>query len=214
MAVLASISLANVAIAAQTPTAYFGSATVNTSNNRIQATGVPVQDANGAIVYKNIALDFQVDAAGNVSLVADSPTITTTPRLVTSGFKAGNYKDALGTVYTVSGPSAIPGSTRSSWSLVANGSTQFSASWITGKISGHPNQDSLTVRNITSTAFTWGTVGVNGFQFVSGAVFNSWAPSAVVGVTQAGNQLVLHLFVNYDAIEDSSVALQYCNTAC
>jgi hypothetical protein len=202
---------ASVAIAA-TPTAFMGSATINTTENRIEATYVPVQDASGKVVYKNVLLDFQVDDAGNLSLAVGSPTITPAPILPTTKFKAGQYKDANGKKYTVAGPSVIPGTARTSWSLVSNAIPQISLNWITGNVIGHPNQTILNLKKITSNGFSWGTVGFNSSS--SGTPFYNWQNGSVVGAVQSVNQITFHLFQNNDNIEDASVSLQYCNTVC
>jgi hypothetical protein len=206
--VLIGLSLgANIASAA-TPRASFGAALVTGADNRISVSRVPVLDSVGKVYYKDLTINFQVDSTGNLTL--GTATIYASPSLVTSGFQAGNYKDTLGNTYQLTGPSVIPGTTRTVWSLAFTAGTyvtQFSMSWVTGAIAGHPNESSLKSRNITSTAYSWGIVG-NSTGQKSGFPFYNWGNYAyVVGAAQAGNQLVLHLFKDINNIEDSSVSL-------
>ncbi len=200
---------ANVASAA-TPRAKFDSALVTGSTDRISVTRVPVVDSAGKTAYKDVTIDFEVDEAGTLMLAPFSPTIEAAPSLVTSGFKAGNYKDTRGNTYKLAGPSVVPGTTRTMWSLslavATSDASFFSMNWTTGPIAGHPNQSSLTARNITSTAFSWGIVG-DGHAAISYFPFYGWNYGEVVGAAQVGNQLVLHLFENLDNIEDSNVSL-------
>ncbi len=205
---------ASLAVAA-TPTSYFGSALITGTNNRISITRVPVINSAGTVTYKDLTINFVVDNAG--TLTFGPSTIAASPSLITSGFKAGTYKDTRGNKYAVTGPSVIPGTTRTAWSLTFTtgpDAAQFSMSWVTGPIAGHPNQSSLTARSITTTAYSWGTVGVEQIKS-SYFPFYNWGNNAqVVGAVQAGDQLVFHLFYNYDNIEDDSVSLQFCPTAC
>jgi hypothetical protein len=209
-----STNLAMAAIA--TPNAYFGSALITGADNRISVSRVPVIDSAGTVTYKDLTIDFDVSSVGELNMSAYNPTITASPALITSGFKAGNYKDARGNKYAVTGPSVIPGTTRTTWSLAfvtGADASQFSMSWVTGPITGHPNQSSLTARSITTTAYSWGIVGA--VSPISGLFpFNGWLNANVVGAAQAGDQLVLHYFKAGDNIEDASVSLTYCTTAC
>lgn len=200
---------------AATPTSYFGSALITGTNNRISITRVPVINSAGTVTYKDLTINFVVDSAG--TLTFGPSTIAASPSLIASGFKAGTYKDARGNKYSVGGPSVIPGTTRTAWSLAlisGPDATQFSIGWVTGPIAGHPNQASLTARSITSTAYSWGIAGAETY-ISSSFPFYFWGDYGnVVGAAQAGNQISFHLFSNSDNIEDDSVSLQLCTTAC
>ncbi len=191
---------------AATPRAVLGSATITAADNRLTVTRVPVINSAGAVTYKDVTLNFQVDAAG--TLILAPATIAASPNLVTSGFMAGNYKDTRGNTYSVSGPSVIPGTTRTVWSLVFTAgpdASQFSMNWVTGPVVGHPNESSLKARNITSTAFSWGIVGAE--DATNNFPFYLWGGGGhVVGAAQAGNQIVFHFYDNGN-IEDDNVSL-------
>jgi hypothetical protein len=200
---------------AATPTAYFQSSVISGSDNRINVSRVPVVDASGKISYKDVTINFTVD---NNGVLLDEPaTISKSPILVTNGFLAGNYKDNHGNKYVVSGPAVVTDSNRSAWSIALvsspkTESSQFSLNWITGTVTKHPNQASLNQRKITSTAFSWGTMGEN--QSNGNFPFYNWDASQVIGANQAGNQLILHYYWYDDSIEDASVSLLRCDTTC
>lgn len=199
---------ANV-VSAATPRASFGSALITGADNRITVKRVPVINSAGAVSYKDVTINFTVDTAG--TLTAGTTTINASPNLVTSGFQAGNYKDARGNIYQLAGPSVIPGTTRTQWSLAfvsGPDGRHLSITWVTGPISGHPNQSSLIARNITSTAYSWGILGSIDAATTSFPFYQWGDEGDVVGAAQAGNQLVLHLFDDLNNTEDQSMSLQ------
>lgn len=211
-----------MADAATTPKPFFQSALITGAANTIAASRVPVIDSAGNVTYKDVTLRFNVSGTGALSLAPGNLVITNSPTLVTSGFKPGNYKDSSGNKYVLSGPSAIPGSTRTAWSLAFTSGSQakqFSASWTTGPIAGHPNQSSLGRIKMTSTAYTgysWGIAG-NVAYISSDFPFDEWGNQGnVIGAVQAGEQVVLHLFKigDEDSVEDDSVSLVRCAAAC
>ena len=112
---LAVLALGTNLAEAATPNSFFGSALVTGTNNRITVTRVPVIDSAGVVTYKDVTLNFVVSTTGVLTLAPS--TITPSPALITSGFRAGNYKDTSGNKYVVSGPSVIPGTARTTWSL-------------------------------------------------------------------------------------------------
>ena len=212
---LASALAGHNALAA-TPTMQAESATLSGASNTVVITRVPTTTATGAVKYWNITLQFNIDGVtGTPTLTPLFPTIVSSPSVAVGNFKPGTYKDGLGKKYTVGGPNIVAGG-RTSWSIsmVPNlAGSFFNAAWTTGHIAGHPNQASLTARTITSTAFSWGVIGSNG-QNSSNEVFFTWRPEgSVVGASQTGNSLALHLFSDLNAIEDSNVSLTLCATA-
>jgi hypothetical protein len=202
---------------AVTPRAVFGSSLITGADNRISVSRVPVINSTGVVTYKDVTINFIVDNTGVLTMPPFNPIITASPSLVTNGFKAGNYKDGRGNKYVVSGPSVIPGTTRTAWSLAlisGPDATQFSMGWVTGSITGHPNESSLKARSITTTAYSWGIAGSESFLTYD-FPFQSWGDRGnVVGAAQSGNQVMFHLFSNFDNIEDGSVSLTLCATVC
>ena len=217
-ALAATVSvLASQAVLAVTPTMQSESATLSGASNQVAITRVPITNQFGVVKYWDIQLQFTLDPlTGKPSVSTGFPTVVTSPSITVGNFKPGTYRDSLGRKYTVGGPNVAAGG-RTSWSLAAGPSASglsVSVAWTTGPIVGHPNQASLNARTITSTAFSWGTMGfsndVGGLPFYA----NPWAAGSVVGASQTGNTLSLHLFSNLDAVEDSAITLIFCSTAC
>ena len=82
------------AAAAQTqqpPYALLQQATLTGSGNTITATQIPVVTASGVVVYVNAAIQFNVDANGNLTVAPGFPQMTAAPSTIVSNFKAGRY---------------------------------------------------------------------------------------------------------------------------
>jgi hypothetical protein len=206
--------------AAPVEKAYFQSATISGSTNQIVVQNVPV-DNNGVITYDNLVINFTVNPTTGALKLASS-SITPAPQIYINGFMAGLYADSQGSTYQVSGPSPISGTNRSAWSISLvkaydnRSNASFSTSWITGPISGHPDENLLTTDGITSTEYSWGVMGANNF---CGSSFTPcgggpWSTGNVIGASQAGNNLTIHLFQNAsgNSRETSNVTLMYCPT--
>lgn len=178
---------------------------------------VPVINSTGVVTYKDVTINFDVSNTGVLNMDPLDPTIIPSPSLITTGIKSGHYKDKRGNKYLLSGPSAIPNTTRTAWSLAlvtGPDASQFSMSWVKGPVTGHPNVSSLKARNITSRAYSWGIVGAEDWVSTS-FPFYKWGDNGyVVGVAQAANQVVFYLFSNLDDIVDDSVSLTLCTMAC
>ena len=192
------------------------SATLSGASNQVVITRVPITNQFGVVRYWDIQFQFTLDPlTGKPSVSTGFPTVVTSPSITVGNFKPGTYRDSLGRKYTVGGPNVAAGG-RTSWSLAANPSASgfyASVAWTTGPVVGHPNQASLNLRSITSTAFSWGTMGASN-DSPSSSPFYWWYSGDVVGASQTGNTLSLHSFHNLDAVEDSAITLIFCSTAC
>jgi hypothetical protein len=200
-------ALLSGAVYAQSMTAEGG--TTATAGNTVSMTRIPVKTSTGAVLFKDIQIQFTVDNLGNTTLSAGFPKITVSPPPIPSAFKAGTYKDILGRKYLVSGPAIIPGG-RVMWQVqeTAPAGFVFEASWATGVVTGHPFQAQLNRNKITSTLYNWGIVGkVNSFTTFTLNV------NDVLGAQQIGNQLIFHLYNDFTAIETSTATLTLCATA-
>jgi hypothetical protein len=186
--------------------------TTATAGNTVSMTRIPVKTSTGAVLLKDIQIQFTVDNLGNTTMSAGFPKVTTSPAPIPSSFKAGTYKDSFGRKYLVSGPAVIPGG-RVMWRLQATAPTSYivELSWATGAVAGHPFQSQLTRNRITSTLYAWGVVGT----------INNTSPfyldrDDVVGAQQIGNQLVFHLYNDpVSNAETQTATLTLCaTTAC
>jgi hypothetical protein len=203
------VAFASGAVGAQSMQAEGG--TTATAGNTVSMTRIPVKTSTGAVLFKDIQIQFTVDNLGNTTLSAGFPKVTVSPVIPTS-FKAGTYKDIYGYKYTVSGPAPIVGG-RTMWRIqrITPAGYIFEASWATGAVSGHPFQTQLTRNKITSTVYTWGVVGASNDVTLFYLNINE-----ILGVQQIGNQLVFHLYNDpISNAETGTAQLTLCaTTAC
>ena len=176
--------------------ALFQYSSLTGSGNTITASWVPVVTAAGTTIYKNITLQFNVDASGNLTLIAGYPKVIPAPILVVSSFAAGNYASPSTVLsgkglITVSGPGATDGGA-TEWSLAAspgadNNTYPSQATWYVGALADSPLANRLKAAGITSTAWSY---GVGGITF--GTAY--WASNSLLGFSQIGNQLTIVSF--------------------
>jgi len=216
VALAASHSPASVAA---TPTIYLQSATINGASSAVTLNRVPVQDAAGNISYKDIALGFLVDNAGNVTFNNAALKIAASPTLNVGAFKPGTYHGYRACSYAdcaytfKTGTPGVGTGGRISGSIAritsqGSGYDIFNATWTSGPVAGHPNQAQLNAAKITSTAYNWGVMGTAGGDTEG----SGWSAGDIIGVIQNGNQLSI---VNYgnDNIPDSTLSFDLCPTA-
>lgn len=191
--------------------AFFQNATsVVAQDSRVNLNRVTVRDSTGAFKYYDIALVYNVAANGTLTLNTTASKITPSPALLVGSFKPGIYRSSLGgrlCDYELGAPGSAGGA-RVVASLADIG--QFACpllnvSWVTGPISGHPNQQMLAEAGITFQGYSWGAVGEVGSTFSQ----LGWAPGDIVGAAQAGNLLVIHRYGD-DSRLDSSVSFTFC----
>ena len=207
LAAVVAVVCGSGAVSAQSMQAEGG--TTATAGNTVSMTRIPVKTSTGAVLFKDIQIQFTVDNLGNTTMSAGFPKITTSPPPIPSAFKAGTYKDSRGRKYQVSGPAIISGG-RVMWTIqeTAPAGVIFEASWATGAVVGHPFQAQLTRNKITSTLYAWGVVGaINSFNTFFLNV------NDVLGAQQIGTQLIFHLYNDFTAVETSTAALTLCATS-
>ena len=207
VAILIGLSTCAVGSAlAATPTVYAGSATITGSGDVVTATRIPVQAADGSILYYDVTTTFGVTAAGALSVT--STTIQPSANLIISNFQAGTYASpAGGNTWTnlLSGPGIGPAGT-TAWSFNSNGganptcSYPYTATWYTGPISSNPYATRLTTAGITSTDYSYGISGPvaePSCSIPASAEFNNADGVApLIGATQTGNTLTIVSFTD------------------
>ena len=196
--------------AAGTAYAEFQSATLSGANNTINVTMLPVILGNGDVVYKNLALQVNVNpTTGAITVAGGYPKVTAAPTTLISGFKAGDYvgpggKSSQATqLLTLIGPGVASGGA-TEWSTTtspgATGCTYpTTATFYDGPISRSPWSARLKAAGITLSNYSY---GVMGNQTCSGGG-NWWDAGALLGFSQTGNALTIVSFT-YAADEDQS----------
>jgi hypothetical protein len=180
-----------------TPHAELQYSTLTGSGNTLTATMLPIITA-GAVVYKDVTLQFNIDASGNITVASGYPKTIGSPPIQASSFEAGTY---VGPSTVLSGEALIsvssPGVTAggaTEWTLAttsgASGCTYpASATWYVGPLASNPLAARLKAKSITSTAYSYGIIGStscvpNGY----------WDSGGIVGVSQTGNKLAIVSF--------------------
>jgi hypothetical protein len=190
------------------PRALLQYATLQGSGNTIIATRVPVVTEAGKTIYKDIAVQFDVDSGGNLALSAEFPKVLDSQPLLVSSFLPGNYVGP-GTLLsgkalvTVSGPGATDGGA-TAWSLTASSDASVctfpaSATWYVGPIEGSPVAARLRSASITSTAWSYGVAGASPCTGGATAAVNlligmHWDAGTLIGVSQTGDSITIASF--------------------
>jgi len=204
---LALVALFSAAEAWAQPRAFFQSGTPAGLDNRLNVSRVPVRNSAGVIKYYDVALTFNVDAAGKLTLNNTATKITLSPELVVGAFRPGIYtQGSIGCEYQVGAP-GVAGGGRITGSLGGslNCGNDLDVSWITGPIAGHPNESSLQAAGITFQGYAWGVVGEVDSHWIS----QGWDSGDLVGVVQSGQNLIIHNFGD-DSQEDSNAVFVLC----
>ena len=193
------------------PYSLFQFATLTGSDNTITVTRVPVITASGNTIYKNVAIQFEVDADGNLTLTPEFPKVIDALPLLVSSFIAGNYVGPgtlLGGKATViiNGPGPTAGGA-AAWSLTAApDATQCtypaSATWYVGPIESNPLAARLRRESITSTAWSYGVTGASSCSSsisssVSSTIDRFWRSGTLIGVSQTGNAVTIASFSEF-----------------
>lgn len=199
----------DAATAATAPYALFQDSTITSSGNSVMATRVPTVSSTGQIVYYDVTLLFAEDASGGLTLASGYPKVVKSANPITSAFVAGSYIGPSTVLngeakISVAGPGIAPGGA-TEWSLnattgAASCTYPTSATWyVSSSLASSPLAARLKAAGITSTAFSYGTVG-------SGqcTIDNSWRADSLIGVSQTGNKLTIVNFTLYSTGKDQS----------
>jgi hypothetical protein len=188
---------ASAALAA-TPAAFFNYSSVIGLNKTITATQVPIQTSTGAFIYKDVTIQINVDAAGNLTYATTSPLATLSPMLSPSTFRAGIYTDSSDSRYgiQVSGPAIIPGGGGlAQWSLTSAPGLACDppqpATFYTGPLANSPLAARVKAAGITGITATQYSFGVIGTPNCGNA---NWQNNGLIGLTNVGGNLVIASF--------------------
>ena len=200
-----SVRLAQSA-ATTAPNAMFQFSTLTGTGGTLTATLVPVVTSTGAIVYKNVTLQFNVDASGNLTLATGFPQVGPSPTPIVSSFSAGHYVGPS-TIYNgtmninVSGPGITAGGA-TEWTLAAGTGANCNtypgtATWYVGPLATSPLAARLSKAGITSTAWSYGVAS-------QGSCLQSynWYTDTLIGVSQVGNAITIVSFT-YDNVDQN-----------
>ena len=171
-------------------------AAVTGSGNILTVTRVPVVTTAGSTVFQDVTIQFDFDPLGNLTLSNGFPMVNSSPNFPVSSFQPGKYSGPSnffggnGSII-LNGPGLIPGGV-TAWSIAAapgaDGCTYpYSAAFYTGPVESSPLAPRLKKANITSNAWSYGTIG-------SAGCFNNWSSNTLIGASQIGNTLTIASF--------------------
>jgi hypothetical protein len=196
---------------AGTPAAFFNYSSVIGLNKSITATQVPIQTSTGAFIYKDVTIQFNVDAAGNLTYATTTPTATLAPTLSSANIRAGIYTDAENSGFgiQVSGPAPIGSGGEAQWSLtLATGlscAPPQPATFYSGPslvLADSALAARVKKAGITATQYSFGEV--DGTSCGDG----NWEQNALIGVTAIGSQLMVSSFTPPGATVDSTTPVE------
>lgn len=200
---LVAANFGGAATAQTTPRALFEQATPSGAGNTVTIYRAPVITSTGAVQYKDVQIQFDVSAAGVLTVKPGFPVITASPVLTTGSFLAGRYKIA-GDFYQLSGPGVGPGG-RTTWSLTKEGSScSFTSGWTSGAIAGHPLQARLNAARITYPGYSYGTMGNVSCTGGSTGLPNSFGTGHLIGVAGSANGLTIFNYTSFSGVDQSS----------
>jgi hypothetical protein len=183
---------------AGTPAAFFNYSSVIGLNKSITATQVPIQTSTGAFIYKDVTIQFNVDAAGNLTYATTTPTATLSPMLSSANIRAGIYTDSQNVLFgiQVSGPASIGSGGEAQWSIsnaatlrCDNGSPVTFYSGPSLATANSALAARVKAAGITATQYSFGEQNLT-----SCLNDGNWSVGALVGVSAVGNQLMVSTF--------------------
>ena len=191
-----------------TPSASFNYAGVIGATNTIMAIRVPIQISTGAFIYKDVKIQINVDAAGNLTYATALPTATLSPMLSSSNIIAGIYTYSPDNRFgiQVSGPAPIGSGGEAQWSLTAAAGlicvAPEPATFYTGPSLATANSGlaaRVKAAGITATQYAFGEVGAEAC-----GQDGNWNQNALIGVTMIGSQLSISSFTHSNGTDTSS----------
>jgi hypothetical protein len=199
-AFLPSISLAAA------PTAYLERSKVIATGRQIKAYSVPTKDADGDIHYYDVTINLPILANGKPG--ASAPVISVvSPSVRVNEFVPGTYTGGGASCTLLSSP--FGGRTEVVLNCTSSG-YNFSATWYTGPIAGHPYQTELENASIDTipgyTNFAWGKVGNTDNRYWWNSCISYNGVNSILSARQVNNTLTLHNYVN-DNISNCQVNL-------
>jgi hypothetical protein len=205
--------LVGAASAQTTPRAFLEQATPSGAANSFTLYRVPVVTSTGAVVYKDVQIQFNVSAAGALTLKPGFPVIANSAVLLTGNFLPGRYKLGVNK-FVLSGPGVAAGG-RTSWSIddeSGAGSCLKSAGWTSGPVSGHPFQRRLTTAGITYAGYSYGVLGDVGCS--GDGIPSFWREGDLVGAAATATGLTIFRYTDNSRVDHAapvdSASFQRC----
>jgi hypothetical protein len=178
-----------------TPYSLFQESTLTASTNTVNVTRVPAVDSSNKVHYWDVALLFDTNSEGKLTLANGYPIFTASATPYSGNFKPGTYMGGGLTQYkiVVSGPSVLPNG-GTGWAIFlaegSNGDTApNNAVWYAESITSNPLASRIKAAGISNSQLFYG-VGGGGFHIFG------WSGDSLLGFSQIGNALTILNFTN------------------
>lgn len=165
------------------------SAQITAAGRTINLFRAPVTDtATGITTFYDASFLFGVLPDGSLGFSRVSSVASSTSALRSAdNFAAGTYKDGAGNTFTVSGPVVLAGGRFSYAISCTSPGKVWTATWITGPVSGHPNVDpNAAIKPADGAAGAFGLFGTSNYN-----VDNlTWTSGRFIGATQQSASVI------------------------
>lgn len=182
-------------------------AQIQANGRNVNVYRLPLTDTTtGAVTYFDAVFQFGLLADGSVGFTRTSAASVSAAQLrAADNFVAGTYSDAAGNKYEVTGPAAMPGG-RLSYAIQSTTAGKiFSATWVTGSMTGHPQFSGSNTKPLDGSAGAFGVLGDRNFYPSSSS---NWGTSYAIGATQiSSTSLVIASYYTTSPTPVTSFAL-------
>lgn len=183
---------------------HFEASNIVGTGRSINMHRVPVViGSTGETLFFDVSFKLSMDS--NKQLIFDGFSQITSPSINNvDNFISGTYQDTVGNKYILSGPSVVSDG-RTGWALSTTELTvggNFTNSWVTGAVSGHPSIGNRTIVTELLNGFAYGVQGTNENNSLD--IRGGWRAGSLIGAQQIGDTLVLSRFHEASSFTDSS----------
>jgi hypothetical protein len=191
---------------------YFDESSIVGIGQTITALRVPIETAAGTYIYKDVTIEINSDAKGDLTWATAEPITALSPPLATSNVRAGIYViPTCACGIQITGPSSIGSGGVGEWVITAvpGKSTYYSppnpAFFYTGSLAASPLAARLEKAGLTSPQYVYGIVGTSNSYI-------PWQSNALFGLRLVGNELVVAAFTDGSNIDHNVPVTQIIYT--
>lgn len=208
IAALPGICATGPANAASKPI-YFDESSIVGIGQTVTALRVPIETAAGTYVYKDVTIELNSDAKGNLTWATAEPISAVSPPLATSNVRAGVYvmtPTCPTCAIQIIGPTSIGDGGVGEWVITAvSGNTAAlsppnPAIFYTGSLAASPLEARLKKAGLTSAQYVYAVLGTSNYASTN------WTDNGLFGLRLVGNELVVTSFTDTNGDHNVPVA--------
>jgi hypothetical protein len=180
---------------------YFDESSILGIGQTVTALRVPIETAAGTYIYKDVTIELNSDAKGDLTWATAEPITALSPPLATSNVRAGIYVSPTCSYCGIQiiGPTSIGNGGVGEWVIapapttvvrneIAGDSPPNPAFFYTGPLAGSPLAARLRAAGLTSAQYVYGIVGTS--------CCGGFNTNDLFGLRLVGNELVVALFTD------------------